>query len=54
MADYLLWYNLKKLHCALGQISPVDYIKINESKYKKKCNMLWTHTIIRTLVDVSI
>ena len=44
MVDYLLWYNLKRPHYALGQISPVDYIKINEDKYKKKCNMLWTHT----------
>jgi transposase InsO family protein len=46
MADYLLWYNLKRPHYALGQISPVDYIKMNEDRYKKKCNMLWTHTYI--------
>ena len=44
MVDYLLWYSLKRPHYALGQISPIDYIRVNEGKYKKKCNMLWTHT----------
>ena len=54
MVDYLLWYNLKRPHYALGQISPVDYIKINEDKYKKKCDMLWTHTKNRLMPSYSV
>ena len=44
MSDYLFWYNAKRPHYSLGQISPIEYIKMNEKKYGKKCNMLWTHT----------
>lgn len=29
---------------AIGQISPIEDIKMHEEKYKGKCNMLWTHT----------
>lgn len=45
MSDYLFWYNAKRPHYALGQIAPIEYIKMNEDKYRKKCNMLWTHTL---------
>ena len=45
MSDYLFWYNAKRVHYALEQISPIEYIKMNEKKYRKKCNMLWTHTL---------
>ena len=51
MVDYLLWYNLKRPYYALGKISPVDYIEINETKYEKKCNMLWMHTNGQLQVD---
>jgi transposase InsO family protein len=44
MSDYLFWYNAKRPHYALGQISPIEYIKMNEETYREKCNMLWTHT----------
>jgi transposase InsO family protein len=45
MSDYLFWYNAKQPHYALGQISPIESIKINEEKYRGKCNMLWTYTV---------
>ncbi|MDC9727393.1 MAG: DDE-type integrase/transposase/recombinase [Candidatus Thioglobus sp.] len=57
MSDYLFWhpkgicslrswaYNAKSAHYSLGQIAPIEYIKMNEKKYRKKCNMLWTHTL---------
>lgn len=46
LSDYLFWYNAKRPHYALGQISPIEYIKMNENNYSEKCNMYWTHTLI--------
>ena len=45
LSDYLFWYNAKRPHHALGQKSPIEYIKMNENNYYKKCNMYWTHTL---------
>jgi transposase InsO family protein len=45
LSDYLFWYNTKRPHYGLGQISPIEYIKIKEKDYKKECNMCWTYTI---------
>ena len=54
MSDYLFWYNAKRPHYALGQIPPIEYIKMNEEKYREKCNMLWTHTEEIPFLEVSI
>jgi hypothetical protein len=44
ISDYLFWYNAKRPYYALGQMTPIECIKMNEKKYRGKCNMLWTHT----------
>lgn len=50
LMDYLLWYNTKKQHSAIGKIPPLRYYvntlikKLNIPNYllTKKSNMLWT------------
>jgi len=50
LMDYLLWYNTRKQHSALGKIPPLRYYvntlikNLNISNYllTKKSNMLWT------------
>jgi hypothetical protein len=54
MSDYLFWYNAKRPHYALGQISPIEYIKMNEETYREKCNMLWTHTDLFFCASIAI
>ena len=42
LADWLLWYNTRRPHASLGQISPLRYI-INKST-SPECHMWWTRT----------
>lgn len=37
--DWLIWYNTKRPHYALKQVSPMSYLKMS-----KKSHMYWTHT----------
>jgi hypothetical protein len=30
ISDYLFWHNAKRPHYALGQMTPIEYIKMNE------------------------
>lgn len=41
LIDYLIWYNTKRVHKSLGNLSPIDYILKN---YPKKCHMYGTYT----------
>ena len=54
LSDYLFWYNAKRPHYSLGQIPPIEYIKMNEDKYGKKCKNRWTHTSYIVVKDVII
>lgn len=40
LIDYLIWYNTKRVHKALGNLSPIDYLL----KVSPKSHMYWTHT----------
>jgi len=40
LMDYLIWYNTKRVHKALGNVSPVDYLL----KISPESQMYWTHT----------
>ena len=54
MSDYLFCYNAKRAHDALEQISPIEYLKMNEKKYREKCNMLWVHTLSCSLLKITV
>lgn len=41
LVDYLIWYNTKRVHKTLGNISPIDYLL---SIVPKECQMYVTHT----------
>jgi len=42
LVEWLLWYNTKRPHYALGNISPFKYIM--STLPAAECHMLWTHT----------
>jgi len=44
LVDYLLWYNTKKQHSALGKIPPLRYF-VDTFIQPLKSNMLWTETV---------
>ena len=48
LMDYLIWYNTKRVHKGLGNISPMDYILKN---YPQKCYMYGTYTSSCNLIE---
>ena len=43
LIDHLIWYNTKRIHKSLGNLSPLDYLI---TKLPLKSHMYWTHTLI--------
>ena len=41
LMEYLVWYNTKRVHKSLGNITPMDYLLLS---YPKECHMYGTHT----------
>ena len=44
LVDWLLWYNLKRPHESLGQVSPLRYIV--SGLPTRECQMYWTRTLV--------
>lgn len=40
LVDYLIWYNTRRVHKSLGNVSPIDYLL----KISPESQMYWTHT----------
>jgi transposase InsO family protein len=62
LMDYLLWYNTKKQHSAIGKIPPLRYyvntliseLNLSPTLALQKSNMLWTSAHTRLINDFQI
>lgn len=48
LIDHLIWYNTERVHKALKNISPIDYLL----KVFPESHMYWTHTVLGIFVEM--